>query len=73
MGNLNTQDFVKAYTALDNAKYPNLNNTANEHVIAVLSVSVEFGLSLDEIQNRFDILTSGLITELADYLAKEGE
>jgi hypothetical protein len=54
MTTLNTKDFLESYKALQNAKYPMLNT--NEHVVlsAILSVSIEWEKSLDDVQKLLD-------------------
>ena len=47
---LNTKDFLESYKALHNAKYPTL--SANEHLVlnTILTVSIEWAKTLDEVQ-----------------------
>lgn len=74
MNSLNTKDFLESYKALHLAKYPALDT--NEWVVlaSILTVSIEFGLSFDEIQGRLDRKTSEQKTELEHYLAeKDGQ
>jgi hypothetical protein len=54
MTTLNTKDFLESYKALQNAKYPMLNT--NEHVVlsAILSVSIEWEKSVDDVQKLLD-------------------
>ena len=61
---LNTQDFIDSYKALHNAKYPSLN--ANEHLVlsTILTVSIEWSKSLDEVQELLDKKTKEQKLEL---------
>ena len=51
---LNTKDFTDSYKALHNAKYSTL--SANEHLVlsTILTVSIEWKKSLDEVQELLD-------------------
>jgi len=73
MTTLNTQDFIDSYKALHNAKYPSLN--ANEHLVlsTILTVSIEWSKSLDEVQELLDKKTREQNLELQFFLdAKAG-
>jgi hypothetical protein len=67
---LNTQDFLKSYGDLHLAKYPILNT--NEHIVlaTILTVCIEFGKSLDEVQEVLNQKTRENNTELEIYLAE---
>ncbi len=74
MTTLNTKDFLESYKALSNAKYPTLNT--NEHLVlsTILSVSIEWSKSLDEIQELLDKKTREQNLELQFFLdAKAGK
>jgi hypothetical protein len=64
MTTLNTKDFLESYKALHNAKYPTLNT--NEHVVlsAILSVSIEWKKSVDDVQKLLDKKTQEQKLEL---------
>jgi len=64
MTTLNTQDFIDSYKALHNAKYPSLN--ANEHLVlsTILTVSIEWSKSLDDVQELLDKKTKEQKLEL---------
>jgi hypothetical protein len=64
MTTLNTKDFLESYKALQNAKYPMLNT--NEHVVlsAILSVSIEWEKSVDDVQKLLDKKTQEQKLEL---------
>ena len=64
MTTLNTKDFTDSYKALHNAKYPSLN--ANEHLVlsTILTVSIEWSKSLDEVQDLLDKMTKDQNREL---------
>ena len=64
MTTLNTKDFLESYKALQDAKYPMLNT--NEHVVlsAILSVSIEWEKSLDDVQKLLDKKTQEQKLEL---------
>ena len=73
MTTLNTKDFTDSYKALHNAKYPSLN--ANEHLVlsTILTVSIEWSKSLDEVQELLDKKTREQNLELQFLLdAKAG-
>lgn len=67
---LNTQDFLKSYNALHIAKYPSLNTNEYGVLSAILTVSYEFGKSLDEVQEVLNQKTRENKTELEIYLAE---
>jgi gamma-glutamylcyclotransferase (GGCT)/AIG2-like uncharacterized protein YtfP len=67
---LNTQDFLKSYNALHIAKYPSLNTNEYGVLSAILTVSYEFGKSLDEVQEVLNQKTRENSTELEIYLAE---
>jgi hypothetical protein len=74
MTTLNTKDFLESYKALQNAKYPMLNT--NEHVVlsAILSVSIEWEKSLDDVQKLLDKKTQEQKFELEFFQnAKAGK
>lgn len=54
MTTLNTKDFLESYKALHSAKYSTLN--AHEHLVlsTILTVSIEWSKSLDEVQELLD-------------------
>jgi len=64
MTTLNTQDFIDSYKALHNAKYPTLN--ANEYLVlnTILTVSIEWGKTLDEVQELLNKKTQEQNLEL---------
>ena len=64
MTTLNTQDFIDSYKALHTAKYSTL--PANEHLVlsTILSVSIEWGKTLDEVQELLDKKTKEQNLEL---------
>jgi hypothetical protein len=64
MTTLNTKEFLESYKALQNAKYPMLNT--NEHVVlsAILSVSIEWEKSVDDVQKLLDKKTQEQKLEL---------
>ena len=64
MTTLNTKDFTDSYKALHNAKYPSLN--ANEHLVlsTILTVSIEWSKSLDDVQELLDKKTKEQKLEL---------
>jgi hypothetical protein len=68
---LNTQDFLKSYSDLHLAKYRLLDT--NEHVVlaTILIVCIEFGKSLDEVQEVLDQKTRENNTELEIYLGEK--
>ena len=71
---LNTQDFIDSYKALHNAKYPSLN--ANEHLVlnTILTVSIEWAKTLDEVQELLDKKTKEQNLELQFFEnAKSGK
>ena len=70
MRTLNTQDFLKSYNALHIAKYPSLNTNEYGVLSAILTVSYEFGKSLDEVQEVLNQKTRENKTELEIYLAE---
>ena len=70
MRTLNTQDFLKSYNALHIAKYPSLNTNEYGVLSAILTVSYEFGKSLDEVQEVLNQKTRENSTELEIYLAE---
>ena len=61
---LKTKDFLESYKALHSAKYPSLN--ANEHLVlnTILTVSIEWSKSLDEVQELLDKKTKEQNLEL---------
>lgn len=63
MKSLNTKDFLESYKAVSLSRYPSL--PTNEHIVlsVVLTTSIEFGLSFDEIQNKLDKMTENNILE----------
>jgi gamma-glutamylcyclotransferase (GGCT)/AIG2-like uncharacterized protein YtfP len=70
---LNTKDFIDSYKALHNAKYPTL--SANEHLVlnTILTVSIEWAKTLDEVQDLLDKKTREQNLELQFFLdAKAG-
>jgi gamma-glutamylcyclotransferase (GGCT)/AIG2-like uncharacterized protein YtfP len=74
MTTLNTKDFTDSYKALSDAKYPTL--STNEHLVlsTILSVSIEWSKSLDEIQELLDKKTREQNLELQFFLdAKAGK
>jgi hypothetical protein len=74
MTTLNTQEFLDSYKTLHNAKYSSLN--ANEYLVlsTILSVSIEWSKSLDEIQELLDKKTREQNLELQFFLdAKAGK
>jgi hypothetical protein len=71
---LNTKDFLESYKALHNAKYSTLN--ANEHLVlaTILTVSIEWGKTLDEVQELLDKKTKEQNLELQFFQnAKAGK
>jgi gamma-glutamylcyclotransferase (GGCT)/AIG2-like uncharacterized protein YtfP len=68
---LNTQDFLKSYNALHIAKYPSLNTNEYGVLSAILTVSYEFGKSLDEVQEVLNQKTRENSTELEIYLGEK--
>jgi lipopolysaccharide biosynthesis regulator YciM len=64
MTTLNTKDFLESYKALHNAKYSTLN--ANEHLVlaTILTVSIEWSKSLDEVQKLLNKKTQEQNLEL---------
>jgi hypothetical protein len=64
MTTLNTQDFIDSYKALHNAKYPTL--SANEYLVlnTILTVSIEWGKTLDEVQELLNKKTQEQNLEL---------
>lgn len=64
MTTLNTKDFLESYKALHNAKYSTLN--AHEHLVlgTILTVSIEWAKSLDEVQELLDKKTKEQKLEL---------
>jgi lipopolysaccharide biosynthesis regulator YciM len=68
MTTLNTKDFLESYKALQNAKYPTL--PTNEHLVlsAILSVSIEWEKSLDDVQKLLDKKTQEQNLELQFFL-----
>jgi hypothetical protein len=73
MTTLNTKDFLESYKALHNAKYSTLN--ANEHLVlaTILTVSIEWAKTLDEVQELLDKKTREQNLELQFFLdAKAG-
>lgn len=73
MSELNTKDFTNSYKALQNAKYPTQQANADEHLVlgTILSVSIEWGKSLTEVQELLDRRTKENNKELEFYLAKK--
>ena len=74
MTTLNTQDFIDSYKALHNAKYPTL--SANEYLVlnTILTVSIEWGKTLDEVQELLNKKTQEQNLELQFFLnAKAGK
>ena len=67
---LNTADYLVFHRALREAKYPNLQDTADLSLQVILTVCIEFGLSLDEVQDRLDRKTAEMCQELSDLSAK---
>ena len=64
MTTLNTKDFLESYKALTNAKYPMLNTNENLVLSTILTVSIEWSKSLDEVQNLLDKMTKDQNREL---------
>jgi hypothetical protein len=64
MTTLNTKDFLESYKALHSAKYSTLN--AHEHLVlsTILTVSIEWSKSLDEVQELLDKKTKEQKLEL---------
>ena len=64
MTTLNTKDFTDSYKALHNAKYSTLN--AHEHLVlsTILTVSIEWAKTLDEVQELLDKKTKEQKLEL---------
>jgi hypothetical protein len=64
MTTLNTKDFLDSYKALHSAKYSTLN--AHEHLVlsTILTVSIEWSKSLDEVQELLDKKTKEQKLEL---------
>lgn len=64
MTTLNTQDFIDSYKALHNAKYSTL--PSHEHLVlnTILTVSIEWSKSLDEVQELLDKKTKEQKLEL---------
>jgi hypothetical protein len=64
MTTLNTKDFLESYKALHNAKYPTL--SANEYLVlnTILTVSIEWGKTLDEVQELLNKKTQEQNLEL---------
>jgi hypothetical protein len=74
MTTLNTQDFIDSYKALHNAKYPTL--SANEYLVlnTILTVSIEWGKTLDEVQELLNKKTQEQNLELQFFQnAKAGK
>jgi hypothetical protein len=74
MTTLNTKDFLESYKALHNAKYSTLD--ANEHLVlaTILTVSIEWGKTLDEVQELLDKKTKEQNLELQFFQnAKAGK
>jgi hypothetical protein len=61
---LNTKDFLESYKALHNAKYATL--STNEYLVlnTILTVSIEWSKSLDEVQELLDKKTKEQKLEL---------
>jgi hypothetical protein len=71
---LNTKDFIESYKALHNAKYSSLD--ANEYLVlnTILTVSIEWGKTLDEVQELLNKKTQEQNLELQFFLnAKAGK
>jgi hypothetical protein len=64
MTTLNTQDFIDSYKALHTAKYSTL--PSHEHLVlnTILTVSIEWGKTLDEVQELLDKKTKEQKLEL---------
>lgn len=61
---LNTKDFLESYKALHSAKYSTLN--AHEHLVlsTILTVSIEWSKTVDEVQELLDKKTKEQKLEL---------
>jgi len=64
MTTLNTKDFLESYKALNNAKYPSLNTNEILVLNTILTVSIEWSKSLDEVQELLDKKTKEQKLEL---------
>lgn len=74
MTTLNTKDFLESYKALHNAKYPMLNTNENLVLSTILTVSIEWSKSLDEVQELLDKKTKEQKLELEFFQnAKAGK
>ena len=73
MKNLNTNDFIQSYRDLRKAKYPSLTDTAHVALSAILTVSIEWGKDIDQIQNVLDTHTAEMRQELSDLSASISE
>jgi hypothetical protein len=64
MTTLNTKDFLESYKALHTAKYSTL--PSHEHLVlnTILTVSIEWSKSLDEVQELLDKKTKEQKLEL---------
>jgi len=74
MTTLNTQDFIDSYKALHTAKYSTL--PSHEHLVlnTILTVSIEWGKTLDEVQELLDKKTKEQKLELQFFQdAKAGK
>jgi len=64
MKSLNTQDFLESHKALRLAKYPALNDVSHVALATILTVSIEWEKSFEEIQNILDQKTKEQKLEL---------
>jgi hypothetical protein len=74
MTTLNTQDFIDSYKALHTAKYSTL--PAHEYLVlnTILTVSIEWGKTLDEVQELLNKKTKEQNLELQFFQdAKAGK
>jgi len=70
MKTLNTQDFLDSFKTLQEAKYPSLPTSEHRTLATVLTVAIEFGRTLEEIQEHLDKMTREQGLELELYLAE---
>jgi hypothetical protein len=71
MKSLNYQDFINAYKALDNAKYPNLGDSSAHYLLGTLVAHINCELTFEEIQKRIDESTQEKINELEKFLTEQ--
>ena len=54
MKSLNTQDFLESHKALRLAKYPALNDVSHVALATILTVCIEWGKGINQIQEILD-------------------